>query len=383
MVPNDTSGMRVSVMSTLGAYANAWDSLVERLPIPSPFLRSWWIDSAASSRPCIVLALQRDRLVGGLALERDRHLGVERLRLLGAGALCPDHLDAVAASEMRAEVAALLGDWLTRPGDRILDLDGVVSDSLVSTALPDHVRCERTAVAPWATLSTGYMEQRPSTLRRLVRQAENRLVRETGSCIVEHVDDVELALRVLRRLHSQRFGETSTFLGDFGRFATVCRAAAVKGELAVDVLRAGDETGAIVVSFEVAGRASHYQSGRIPTQRWRTAGTLLLARILDDAGRRGLREADLLRGDEAYKALFADGRRELWRLRCAIGSTARGALQIDVAAERARRLAGRTRRRLRSIAIRRHVSRHRRESEHDPGGHHDSRSTVQVQQRES
>ena len=84
--------MRVSVTNVLGAYADAWDSLVESLPIPSPFLRSWWLDAAAGSRPCIVLVLQRDRLVGGLALESDRHVGIERLRLLGAGPLCLDEV---------------------------------------------------------------------------------------------------------------------------------------------------------------------------------------------------------------------------------------------------------------------------------------------------
>src|SRR5205807_1596939 len=89
MMPRAPTGMRVSVTNVLGAYADAWDSLVESLPIPSPFLRSWWLDAAAGSRPCIVLVLQRDRLVGGLALESDRHVGIERLRLLGAGPLCP------------------------------------------------------------------------------------------------------------------------------------------------------------------------------------------------------------------------------------------------------------------------------------------------------
>jgi CelD/BcsL family acetyltransferase involved in cellulose biosynthesis len=357
MMPRDPTGMRVSVTNVLGAHADAWDSLVDSMPIPSPFLRSWWLDTAAGSRPCIVLVLQGNRLVGGLALESDRHLGVQRLRLLGAGPLCPDHLDAVAAPGMRAEVAAVLGGWLARPGDRIVDLDGVVSDSLVAAVLPGRVRRQRTAVAPCVTLCGGYLERRSPTLRRLVHRAERRLLRDAGSCIVEHVDDVELALRLLYRLHAQRWGDASTFLGDFGRFATVCRAAAARGELAMDVLRAGSEVVAIVASFEVAGRISQYQSGRIPAQRWRTAGTVLLAHVLDDAARRGLREADLLRGDEAYKALFADGRRELWRLRCAVGSRALVALQIDLAAGRGRRLAGRTRRRLRSIATRRQVSR--------------------------
>src|ERR1700736_4751331 len=117
MMPSDSTEMRVQVMRALGAYAPAWDALVDHAPIPSPFLRSWWLGAAAGSQPVIVLVLEGERVVGGLALERDRHLGVERLRVLGAGAMCPDHLDAVAAVDKRVDVASALRGWLARSGD--------------------------------------------------------------------------------------------------------------------------------------------------------------------------------------------------------------------------------------------------------------------------
>jgi CelD/BcsL family acetyltransferase involved in cellulose biosynthesis len=355
-MPNDANGMQVRVTNMLGAYAEAWDSLVEQMPIPSPFLRSWWLDTAAGTHPCIVLVLQRGRLVGGLALEPGRHLGFERLRLLGAGRLCPDHLDAVADPGMSAEVAAALGDWLTRKGNRLVDLDGVVSNSLIAKTLPEGFRRERTAIAPWVALCGDDHARRPSSSHRFVRRAEQRLLRETGGCSFERVGDIEDALDILHRLHRQRWGDSSNFLRDFGRFATICRAAAARGELAMHVLRVDDRAIAVMASFEVAGRISCYQSGRVPERRWRTAGTVLLARVVDDAGRRGLREADLLRGDEPYKAYFADGQRPLWRLRCAVGWRAGLALQVDLAAERARHLAGRTRRWLQSTRKRLRIS---------------------------
>ena len=103
-----------------------------------------------------------------------------------------------------------------------------------------------------------------------------------------------------------------------------------------------------MASFEVAGRISYYQSGRDPDRRWRGSGTVLLARVIDDAGRRGLREADLLRGEESYKSDFATGSRELWRLRCATGPRSAVALTVDLAREQGRRRLGPARRRLRS-----------------------------------
>ena len=63
------------------------------------------------------------------ALERDRHLGVERLRMLGSGVLCPDHLDAVAAPGEERAVAAALRRGSDHAGDGLLDLDGVVTAS--------------------------------------------------------------------------------------------------------------------------------------------------------------------------------------------------------------------------------------------------------------
>jgi CelD/BcsL family acetyltransferase involved in cellulose biosynthesis len=337
---------RVSVVEDLGAEAAAWDALVDFMPIPSPFLRSWWLSTAAGALPQIVLVHSGDRLVGGVALEGDRHLGVERLRVLGAGSLCPDHIDAVAAADSRGEATRALRAWLERPGDRLVDLDGLVSGSELSTALAARARHERAAVAPWVSLAGGYLDSRSANLRRLVARTEHRLAADAGQCDVVRLNNVEEGLTTLRMLHARRWGDGSAFLGSFARFAAVCRAAEAAGELAINILRAGDEIISVVASFEVAGRISHYQSGRSPTERWRNASTVLLARVCENAAGRGLGEADFLRGNEAYKDRLTDRRRDLWRLRCAIGPRAVVALHSDIAAERGRDLAGRARREL-------------------------------------
>lgn len=337
----------VHVATALAEHASTWDRLVDGMAIPSPFLRSWWLSTAARGQPCLPLVFDGERLLGGLALERDSHLGVERLRTLGAGPLCPDHLDVVAAPGAESTVASALRGWLGRPGDRLIDLDGLVSDSVAAQALPGRVRRQHTATAPFMQLAGGVFEQGSPSLRRRTTRAERRMTKDAGSCSVERVEDTEAGLVLLRRLHSRRWAGASGFLEAFERFASVCQAGVDAGEVAITVLRAGDEAVAVMVSFEVAGRISYYQSGRDPERRWRGAGTLLLARVIDDAGRRGFGEADLLRGEEAYKDDFATGRRQLWRVRCATGPRAAIALGADLAAEHGRRLAGRSRRRLR------------------------------------
>ena len=89
MMAGAFGAMRAVVASRLGTYAPGWDALVDSMALPSPFLRSWWLDTASEAEPCIVLVLHGDQLIGGVALERARHLGVDRLRMLGSGTSAP------------------------------------------------------------------------------------------------------------------------------------------------------------------------------------------------------------------------------------------------------------------------------------------------------
>src|SRR5262249_11385115 len=56
----------LEVRSHVGDLAGAWDELVDGRPGPTPFLRSWWLDSVAADRT-MVLAVRRDSaFVGGV-----------------------------------------------------------------------------------------------------------------------------------------------------------------------------------------------------------------------------------------------------------------------------------------------------------------------------
>jgi CelD/BcsL family acetyltransferase involved in cellulose biosynthesis len=347
---SEQNGVHVVVRSELGPLAERWDELVDRLPLPSPFLRSWWLRHAAGRRPRFVLVLQDGALLGGLALQEGRWLGVPRLRMLGAGALCPDHLDAVASPGREDEVLAALAAWLRRPGARLLDLDGVAADARVAAALPGRVRREVIAVARWTPLPDdpdAWLGARSRNFRANLRKATARLGREAVSYQVARDAAVDAALASLQRLHLERWGGRSMFLAAYKRFAAAARAGAARGEFAVHELAADGTVIASVCAFEVAGRVSLYQGGRSPARQWRDASTVLLATLIEDACRRGFGEADLLRGDEQYKRRLAPATRELVRLRAAHGTAGRLALLTLVLATASRRLAGRALRRLR------------------------------------
>lgn len=332
------SAARIMVRRQLGAFAPAWDALVALAPLPSPFLRSWWVEHASRGLPLYLLVVDGHQLLGGLALAEDRVLGVQRLRFLGAGPLCPDHLDLVARADREAEVVAVLGAWLRRPGGRLLDLEGLVHGSRLRSALPRPAREGRPEVAPYTLLPSAaddYLARLPSKARNTLKRTRRRLEAAGARYRVVEPGETDRALRDLRRLHGERWEARSGFLADFRAFAAAVRCGAERGEAVFHELVAGDEVIACEVTFEVAGRASFYQGGRSMAGQWRGAGTVLRAAVIARACELGLTEYDLLRGDEPYKRDWADSSRPLLHLRAASGLSGRTLLLTMLAWESA------------------------------------------------
>ena len=324
--------MKTLVRPSLGSLASSWDELVDASPLPSPFLRSWWLQSTAGPRPRFILVLDAGRLVGGLALEADLRWGVPRLRFMGAGPLCPDHLDLVAAPGREEEVLVAVARWLARPGWRVIDLDGVAPGSRLAEALPGRASSQLTDLAPWSPLPDDPARYQPgltSRFRNTLRRSRARLERAGARHRVVPAGEHGPALRTLRRLHQQRWGDASTFLPSFDRFERAAGEGVRRGELVLHELVTDAGTVAVEAWFEVAGRASFYQGGRdVADPRWRGAGSVLRAAVIERACRLGFTEVDLLRGDDPYKRDWAPRARPLARLRAAHGLGGRAALAV-------------------------------------------------------
>jgi hypothetical protein len=257
--------------------------------------------------------------------------------MMGAGPLCPDNLDLLAAPDHEEGVLSLVRTWLSRPGSRLLVFEGVVATSKLAAVLPDDVRRDTMAVAPWTPIPPSgdeYISDRPALFRRNLRRASTRLAATgathcsaRGSAALERLD-------VLRKLHHAQWGERSNFLPHFDTFAAGCRLAAEADELAVHELRADQTVAAILVAFEVGRRVSFYQSARLTDNGWREASTVLLAAAISNACERGFAEVDFLRGDEPYKRNFTSHRRDLLRLQVAkAGQPSSQCRQITLDAE--------------------------------------------------
>jgi len=308
----------------LNGWAAQWDQLVDSSPLPSPFLRSWWLTGAGGPGRHFLLVVDGARLLGGLALEK-RHPMLS-VRMMGDGSLCPDHLDLLAAPGHEAAVVSLLRDWLCRPGERLLDLKGIRAGSRLIEALPGRVRRAPMSVAPFTPLPDSpeaYRATLSPQFRKNLRVSAKRLAAEgvthqtiRGRAVLQRLD-------ILRELHKSQWGSRSHFLPVFNRFAAGFAGGCTADEAVIHELGNDNLVVATVTAFEVAGRMSLYQSARLTDRRWRDATIVLLAAIIDDACARGFSEVDFLRGDEPYKGRFTADRREVLRLVAGKGAVGR------------------------------------------------------------
>jgi CelD/BcsL family acetyltransferase involved in cellulose biosynthesis len=343
-----TGDVHMTVRRTLGGYAAAWDALVDRQPLPSPFLRSWWLEAMSVAHPRFLLVLDGVELIGGLAVEETRCLGVTMVRVMGGGPLAPDHLDLVAAPGAEAAVAAALRRWFEGQGPCLVDLAGLASATRLATALPG-ARVQRDGVAPWGPLPDDpdtYRRARPARLRHSNERARRRLHREGIVHRTVPREEAAASLTRLCGLHTAQHGARSRFVRRFDDAARAALAGMARGEAMVHEL--GGPQGVIVVQlwFQVAGRLSYYQGGRDLDHRWRGAGAVLMETAIEEGIGRGATEVDLLRGGELYKRELTTRERHLLRVRSAHRLLGRTAFHTQEAMERGRSLAGAGRRRL-------------------------------------
>ena len=205
----------------LDGWAGQWDQLVDSSPLPSPFLRSWWLTGAGGPGRHFLLVVDGAHLLGGLPVEK-RHqvLGV---RMMGDGPLCPDHLDLLAVPGHEAVVLSLLRDWLGRPGERLLDLKGIRAGSRLTEALPGRVRCRADGRGPLRALARQPAGIPGGPALAVPPESPGRRQAPCGRRGDPPGDPGPGAIRkrldILRELHRSQWGGRSNFLPVFDRFA--------------------------------------------------------------------------------------------------------------------------------------------------------------------
>jgi CelD/BcsL family acetyltransferase involved in cellulose biosynthesis len=343
----------VEVSGGLGRYAAAWDALAEQSPLPSPFLKTWWIDGVGGPDDLFVLVLEGEVLLGGLALQRRRRWGVEVLTVQGGGKLCPDHLDLVAQPDRIADVTSALRRWWRAGPTRVLDLDGLREDAHVCLGVVPEARLEVVDVAPYEELvgcPDDYLARRSSSFAKSHRKYGRRLDRAGVTMRRLLPAEVPAAMATFAALHGAR-DDRVELSREMPRVLAAVERGVAAGEVRVHVAECAGRTGAVLVTFEAGGRLMVYQTARAVDDRaFNHVGAVLDVVVIREAIAEGLTEIDFLRGDEPYKRSFVSQERRLLRARAARGARGRTLLAADLARGRLRRLAGRVVRRLRRSA---------------------------------
>ena len=309
----------IAVLDTdaaLLALAPEWEALWRRVPDASPFSApAWllpWSRHFGTGAPRVAIHRIAGRLAGVLPLYILDEPGIRKLLPIGAGNT--DHLDALL--EPGLPVQPLLQAVLD-----IARLDGVDECHLIEvppgSALhgiaPVGWRVHWTTGQPCPVLTlpatvAGLAEIMPGNPLRKLRMNRNRAAR-TGGFTIETAGPatVQSLLSDLVRLHQGRW----TLQGEAGAFADppvlafqrdAAPALLQAGALRLQVLRLdGAVAAACYTLLGGPDRILFYLSGFDAAHAFVSPGTLLLASMIEQAITEGRREANFLRGREAYK----------------------------------------------------------------------------------
>ena len=209
----DAASVRIGdstiVLPELGRWAETWDELVAAAPLPTPFSRAWWLEHVSRYRPRYVLVVEGDELVGGIALEERVVTGISFVTMLGAGHLCPDHLDLVARPGYEDVVTAAVRTWISNTNARVMTLGGLVDGARWSARRSRTDRgSSRRPLLSSVSRAGRVPASRSKNFRANIRKAVHRADRE--GLRYRHLDPTEASsgLVRLRELHVARWGDS-------------------------------------------------------------------------------------------------------------------------------------------------------------------------------
>jgi|GEM_PF-118212 len=334
-IPRFPATLEIEEIVTREAWAaieSEWRDLIERCPDATPFqspdwLLPWW-DHFGRGDLWVLCVRRRGRLKGLVPLFVHEHERRKAAQISLAGMGNSDYLTPLIEPEDGREAAELLLRHLAARRDkwRVADLQALSPDSpllLAAQGAGLRVRILRQDVCPVLSLprrGAELMTQLPAKLRRDLRRSR-RALESRGEIRVERARMETLAdsLEALFRLHGSRWEKKNepgvlrdSEVQSFQMEASVRLLRA--GVLRLDVLFWKEQAAAAIWWMNWRRRAYLYLSGFSPGLEDWSPGAVLLQTVLERAIAEGVREADFLRGGEAYK--YAWGARD--RIVCRI-----------------------------------------------------------------
>jgi CelD/BcsL family acetyltransferase involved in cellulose biosynthesis len=309
-----------------------WNELVQRMESPEVFYTYEWALAVSrgykpSVRPMLMLAYERDALVGVAALA----IAEAQQKVSFLAGNTADYCDFVSDPSRRLEFVNLVLREVQSLSSH-LALPNLPASSATAWALKDSsfrqgcAHFSRPAFqCPQVDLSASVNREplkRAMRGKQTIRRRINAMAR-AGLAEVRHLTDgheISEALAAFREAHLQRFfsmGRISN-LADPQRWhflIELARLLSGQGWMTLSRLTLAGQPIAWVYGFNFGGSWFYYQPAfDIRFSRY-NPGLCLLARIVEDAcDNREIQRVDLGLGDEEYKQRFATGHRETVRV---------------------------------------------------------------------
>lgn len=319
-----------------------WNELLSQSGADCMFLTwewlfTWW-NHLSAGRTLQIIAVRCNGQLVGIAPLAVRRAQLKRLipfkvvEFLGTGTVGSDYLDVIIKRGLEQPVLDALRNYLARY-NRVLEFSqlraafsqaGELAGRLVQSGW--RSRGTSVNVCSYINLSTvqcwdAYLAQLGSRHRRNVRQRGRALA--SGFTInAEHATDERSRVHHLQNfldLHNRRWGErggSDAFDGAGLRefHSEFSRIALEQGWLRLRLLNLDGKPAAAVYAFRYGDVFYYYQAGFDPVYAHHSIGLYSLGLAIRDAIEEGVREFDLLHGDETYKSLWTKDRRYLNRI---------------------------------------------------------------------
>ena len=302
----------------------AWESLSEANPMASPqWVIPWWETYGQSEdRELYWLAgLVGDELVGVAPLYVDNVNSSKRLRFLGDGKVCSDHMSLLSTPDHSSLCAVNVCDWVREEVGNSWNsahFECVPAEDKNTIALSDLLHnagfaiYQRPNCSSWQVELPGTWDEYLSRLSKNQRKRCRRWCRQwidSGKLTRKSVtsqDDLDEAFENLCRLHNARrrfVGQTGAFedqqFFEFHKQAT--RELLESDQLRIDFLMEGSRPITCEYLFTSNSAVFSYQSGYDPEYSTIGAGNISLTLAIRSAIEDGYRTFDFLRGSEKYK----------------------------------------------------------------------------------
>ncbi|MBL7069003.1 MAG: GNAT family N-acetyltransferase [Candidatus Omnitrophica bacterium] len=316
-----------------------WDALFDKSAIKDnifltfDWVITWW-GIYGEGKKLFVITIEKDsRLIGIAPLYvKLAPQGFKELRFLGDIEICPDHLGFIWEEKHKEIVVQGVVDYLKSNAGEwdVIDFIGIREEEeetikkrfkmagLIAQGKPYTVCPYVELPGKWDDYLRTFSSNRSSWIRRRTRV----LLKDLEGSFLTHKDmgSIEDAHRHLVYLHQSRWNDRDLRGGCFSskRFTefhkAISRILAQSNSLILNFLKVKEEVVAALYGFRRNGKIYFYQSGF--DERWNkySVGSVIMSQSIKQAIDSQCSEYDMLRGDDAYKDIWAKKRRKDFRI---------------------------------------------------------------------